>query len=49
VLVLPAFTEWAGGARLSRLRGSLPPAEWRQVVVTDGAVLELPAGTAPPR
>ena len=39
-LVLPAFTDWAGGARLSRVREALPPGEWRQVVVTGGGVLE---------
>jgi hypothetical protein len=39
--VLPAFTEWAGGAPLARLRAALPPGEWRQVVVAAGGVLEL--------
>jgi uncharacterized protein len=41
ILVLPAFTEWAGGAHASRLLGQLPPGSWRRIVTTPDAVLPL--------
>jgi putative SbcD/Mre11-related phosphoesterase len=45
-LVLPAFTEWAGGTRLSRVKELLPAGEWRQIVVTEDVVFEPPAPRA---
>ena len=52
-LVLPAFTEWAGGSRASRLVPRLPEGEWRRLVVAGGMVLEVEgarvvAGEPPP-
>lgn len=43
VLVLPAFTEWAGGARAGRLRAQLPAGSWQRIVTTPDAVLPLDA------
>ncbi len=40
VLVLPAFTEWAGGSRAGRLMESLPAGAWRRIVTTPDAVLD---------
>ena len=41
VLVLPAFTEWAGGTAVRRLRRVLPPGEWRVLPVAGGEVYEM--------
>jgi putative SbcD/Mre11-related phosphoesterase len=41
VLVLPAFTEWAGGVHASRVMDALPPGPWRRVVTAGGVVLPL--------
>jgi uncharacterized protein len=40
-LVLPAFTEWAGGSRVSRLAARLPAGEWRRLVIAGGMVVEV--------
>lgn len=45
-LVLPAFTEWAGGSRASRLVPRLPAGEWRRLVVAGGMVLEVAGARA---
>jgi uncharacterized protein len=50
-LVLPAFTEWAGGSRVSRLAARLPAGEWRRLVIAGGMVTEVagPRGAGPGR
>ena len=41
ILVLPAFTTWAGGTRVARLMKQLPPGEWRRFVIGGGGVVEM--------
>ncbi len=41
LVVLPAFSEWAGGVIASRLIRSLPAAEWRRIAVMDDRVFEV--------
>jgi uncharacterized protein len=38
ICVLPAFTTWAGGTRVSRLLPQLPVGVWRRIVVWEGVV-----------
>lgn len=48
-LVLPAFTEWAGGSRVSRIAARLPAGEWRQLVIAGGMVVEVAGARAAER
>jgi putative SbcD/Mre11-related phosphoesterase len=41
VVVLPAFSDWAGGASAARLIASLPPGEWRALPVSGGHIADL--------
>ena len=41
IVVLPAFTEWAGGTGAGRLQRQLPTGHWRRIVTTADAVLPL--------
>jgi uncharacterized protein len=41
LVILPAFTEWAGGARTGRLLAQLPAGSWQRIVTTEDAVLPL--------
>jgi metallophosphoesterase superfamily enzyme len=41
MVVLPAFTGWAGGVEASRLVRSLPRARWRVLPVHGGFVTDL--------
>lgn len=41
VVVLPAFSEWAGGTSVARLLGRLPPGEWRALPVSRGTIADL--------
>ncbi|MEO7454957.1 MAG: metallophosphoesterase, partial [Gemmatimonadaceae bacterium] len=40
-VVLPAFSEWAGGVEAARLVRTLPHAEWRALPVHDGLIADL--------
>jgi putative SbcD/Mre11-related phosphoesterase len=39
--IIPAFTEWAGGTKISRLRPQLPEANWHRIVLSNGLLYEL--------
>lgn len=41
ILILPAFSEWAGGAEASRLVRTLPRASWRALPVHDGFIADV--------
>ena len=41
LVVLPAFSGWAGGAAVGRLLDSLPPDEWRALPITHGAIADV--------
>ena len=41
VVVLPAFTEWAGGVEASRLVRSLPRAHWRVLPLHGGLIADI--------
>jgi len=41
VVVLPAFSEWAGGISARRLLESLPPGEWRALPVSGGQIADV--------
>ena len=41
LVVLPAFSDWAGGTAVGRLLDSLPPGEWRALPITDGAIADV--------
>ena len=41
VVVLPAFSEWAGGTSAGRLLESLPPGEWRALPVSGGHIADV--------
>lgn len=41
VIVLPAFSEWAGGTSAGRLLESLPPGEWRALPVSGGQIADM--------
>ena len=40
IVVLPAFSSWAGGTTTGRLLASLPAGEWRRYAVGGGVVVE---------
>ena len=40
-VVLPAFSEWAGGAEASRLVAELPVARWRALPISAGAIADV--------
>jgi metallophosphoesterase superfamily enzyme len=41
LVVLPAFSDWAGGTAAGRLLDSLPPGEWRALPITHGAIADV--------
>ena len=41
VVVLPAFSEWAGGSSAGRLLESLPPGEWRALPLSGGHIADV--------
>ena len=41
VVVLPAFSEWAGGTSAGRLLQSLPPGEWRALPLSGGHIADV--------
>lgn len=41
ILVLPAFSEWAGGTEVRRLLGSLPRGTWRALPMHGGVIADL--------
>ena len=41
VVVLPAFSEWAGGTSAGRLLESLPAGEWRALPVSGGHIADV--------
>jgi putative SbcD/Mre11-related phosphoesterase len=41
LVVLPAFSAWAGGTAAGRLLESLPDGEWRALPVSDGAIADV--------
>lgn len=41
VVVLPAFSEWAGGTSAGRLLASLPLGEWRALPVSGGQIADV--------
>lgn len=41
LVVLPAFSDWAGGTAVARLLDSLPPGEWRALPITRGAIADV--------
>lgn len=41
ILVLPAWSDWAGGAEVTRLMGGLPASAWRALPVHGGLVGDL--------
>ncbi len=41
VVVLPAFSEWAGGTSAARLLESLPPGEWRALPLSNGHIADI--------
>jgi uncharacterized protein len=41
IMILPAFSEWAGGTEASRLVRTLPDACWRALPVHDGLVADV--------
>lgn len=40
-LVLPAFSDWAGGTEARRLLASLPSCQWRVLPMSDGLVADI--------
>jgi uncharacterized protein len=40
-IILPAYSEWAGGTEASRLARALPGMEWRALPVHDGIIADL--------
>ncbi len=41
IIVLPAFSEWAGGAEASRLLAHLPGGRWRALPIVAGEIADL--------
>lgn len=41
LVVLPAFSQWAGGTAAGRLLDALPLGEWRALPVTGGAITDV--------
>jgi putative SbcD/Mre11-related phosphoesterase len=41
LVVLPAFSDWAGGSGAGRLLDSLPSGEWRALPVSGGAIADV--------
>lgn len=41
ICVLPAFTNWAGGTRVSRLLPHLPAGEWQSIIAWEGLVYKM--------
>ena len=41
VIVLPAFSRWAGGTSATRLLHLLPPGPWRVIPMSDGRVADV--------
>jgi uncharacterized protein len=41
VIVLPAFSRWAGGTSVGRLLGALPRGEWRAIPMCDGSIADV--------
>lgn len=41
LVVLPAFSGWAGGTAAGRLLESLPPDDWRALPITHGAIADV--------
>ena len=41
LVVLPAFSDWAGGTAVGRLLDSLPADEWRALPITHGAIADV--------
>ena len=41
IIILPAFSDWAGGVEASRLVRQLPPAEWRVLPMVEGQIADV--------
>jgi putative SbcD/Mre11-related phosphoesterase len=41
LVVLPAFSDWAGGTAAARLLDALPPGEWRALPISHGAITDV--------
>jgi uncharacterized protein len=41
MIVLPAFSRWAGGASAGRLLDALPAGAWRAIPISDGSIADV--------